>query len=1707
MAIFAGNISGSSLTGSLNYASLIGVPTGIVSSSTQVDITQTTGYNTFSSSLATVDAGQTTRIDNLASLTSSYAINATIQSQLAGVASSSAQVKAYLPDGTVSSSGQVDYNSITNKLSGVVSSSAQVQPLLPAGTLSSSTQVNAILDADGVFSSSAQVVVQNTTGIGAIATTGSNTFTANQTITGSLFISQNLIVQGSSSISFISQSTLNIGTNKITMNTNTPGTRFGGIEVIDSGSSPLRSGSLYFDSINDQWIFVHQNTAGGVTSSVVIVGPQTFNNIGNETLLTQNRVLKSNGLEHVTDSQISDNGVTVSITNGLSVGTNVSASGANISGLTGNQAVFTDANDNLVSNAITGTGNVVMSASPTLTGTVTAANITANGTLLLQNIVSQSSAPTFTGLTSTGTVLLAGIYSSSGQVDYNSIQNKLSGVVSSSGQVQPLLPGGTVSSSAQYPGWVTASSQIDYNSIQNKLSGVISSSTQFNALSGTSASFATTAVTASYISGNIQFNNGLDITGSLLVVGAVSASSFTGSILSTNGVVSSSAQIDYNSIQNKLSGVVSSSTQVQPLLPGGTVSSSAQYSGWVTSSAQIVVQNTTGIGALATTGSNTFIGNQIITGSLVLSGSALPELRVVGESVITGSLSVQGTISGNLVLPTDTVSSSTQVKAFLPGGTVTSSAQYPGWVTASSQIDYNSITNKLSGVYSSSAFTSPSQGTLRLTLNGTALTDVDTGLQVGDTPLFTGLNTSGSINLASNGQIRILNTTENTLFGFYDGANILGAYYQMWGNNHASPSQRGTAEFVFDTRNSGGGFIIAGFDGSTWTRRFAVDRTGVTSVTGSLGVVGPISASSFTGSLLSPGVVSSSTQVVSSLPVGTVSSSAQYPGWVTSSTQVVWSSVNYNSGIVSSSTQVQPLLPAGTVSSSGQVDYNSITNKLSGVYSSSTQTVAAIASQTIAPTTVNATNILSGSVLQTGTNALIGGKLAVTGSTELTGTVTASNLTANQAVFTNASDGLVSNAITGTGNVVMSASPTLTGTITAANITATGTMLLAGIFSSSAQVDYNSIQNKLSGVVSSSAQVAPLLPAGTVSSSGQVTITATSGYSTFSSSIATKNDTQDISINALNAATSSYAINSTIQSQLAGVASSSAQVKAYLPGGTVSSSAQYPGWVTSSTQVLLNTVTGTTFSNNSFYFPLDLRVEGNLTAQQIYTEYVSSSVIYESGSSKFGDTTDDVMSVTGSILVLGGRISGSMTGMFSASSQVDYNSITNKLSGVVSSSAQVQPLLPGGTVSSSVQYPGWVTASSQIDYNSITNKLSGVYSSSTQAVAAIAAQTIAPATVNATSILSGSVLQTGTNALIGGKLAVTGAAEITGTVTASNLTANQAVFTNASDGLVSNAITGTGNVVMSASPTLTGTLTAANITANGTMLLQNIVSQSSAPSFTGLTSTGTVLLAGIYSSSAQTVAAIASQTIAPTTVNATSILSGSVLQTGTNALIGGKLAVTGSTELTGTVTASNLNASQAVFTNASDGLVSNAITGTGNVVMSASPTLTGTVTAANITANGTLLLQNIVSQSSSPSFTALTVTNAVSATAVTASGLTANQAVFTNASDGLVSNAITGTGNVVMSASPTLTGTLTAANITATGTMLLAGIISSSTASTTGQGNVRVTVNGANTDVSITNLDTSGRPLFSGSQFSGIVSGSGLSYRLVVPVGTNYYAT
>jgi len=179
-----------------------------------------------------------------------------------------------------------------------------------------SGQINNITSSYAVTASYAMNGGGTIINTGSFLTTGSSG--TSQLISGSLTINQNLIVLGSASITNISQSTLNIGTNLITVNTNTPTTRFGGLAVIDSGSSPQRSGSLLFDSTNDQWIFIHQSSTTP-TSSVLIMGPETYNNIGNETNLTTNKIPKSVNAEHIGDSNITDDGTKVSISSSVDI--------------------------------------------------------------------------------------------------------------------------------------------------------------------------------------------------------------------------------------------------------------------------------------------------------------------------------------------------------------------------------------------------------------------------------------------------------------------------------------------------------------------------------------------------------------------------------------------------------------------------------------------------------------------------------------------------------------------------------------------------------------------------------------------------------------------------------------------------------------------------------------------------------------------------------------------------------------------------------------------------------------------------------------------------------------------------------------------------------------------------------------------------------------------------------------------------------------------------------------------------------------------------------------------------------------------------------------------------------------------------------------------------------------------------------------------
>ena len=919
---------------------------------------------------------------------------------------------------------------------------------------------------------------------------------------------------------------------------------------------------------------------------------------------------------------------------------------------------------------------------------------------------------------------VGGTVSSSAQIQEGLPAN----VVSSSTQVQPLLPDGTVSSSAQYPGWVTASSQIDYNSIQNKLSGVVSSSTQVQPL-----------LPADTISSSTQVKAFLP-----------------------GDTVSSSAQYP---------GWITSSTQVVQSLPDGTVSSSAQYPGWVTASSQIIVQDTIGIGAIATTGSNTFIGNQTISGSTV----------ITGDLTVQGTSSVLFVTSSQLNVGSNTITLNTTDVLRFGGLTVFDS----GSAGESGSLFWDSINNVWLYVHAGTSNTSS------IVITGPENTGALGDEQFLTPNLITKVGPVGdhivNSQISDNGaQVGIIGSLKVT--GSITSSHIVPAATDTF--DLGSPTLRFRDLYLSGSTLYLGSLAIRDNGGS-----LSIGPSG-----SAIGTNSPVSGA-FTGSFqgngsqltnisnaaLPAGVISASTQ----LPAGTVSSSAQFPGWVTASSQIDYNSItNKLSGVYSSSIQVADNLPAGTVSSSGQVNAGATANfatavaaQLGGVHSASflgTATTNNLAegvtnlyyTDARVKTKLNAENVHSASFLGTATtdnltqgstnkyyaNSLVLdyiNALSVLSSSQQvvdrlpTGTVSSSTQISNVLVTSASYAATASLALGVSGSLAVNTDGLNEGVtnlyytdarvktkLSVENVhsasflgTATTTNLTEGI---NLYFTNQRVKDALSGVVSSSAQVKPLLPAdtvtsstqvkaflpgGTVSSSGQVDITATTGYATFSSSLATVDATQQTSINALNTATSSYAINATIQGQLAGVVSSSTQVKPLLPGGTVSSSAQFPGWVTSSAQIDYNLIQN--------------KLSGVVSSSTQVQPLLPGGTVSSSGQVSITATTG-YATFSSSLATVDATQQVSLNALNAATSSYAINStIQSQLAGVVSSSTQVKPLLPGGTVSSSVQ----------VDYNSITNKLSGVFSSSAQTVASLAGQFIVPSGSNFQGVVSGSGTQ------------------------------------------------------------------------------------------------------------------------------------------------------------------------------------------------------------------------------------------------------------------------------------------------------------------------------------------------------------------------------
>ena len=302
----------------------------------------------------------------------------------------------------------------------------------------------------------------------------------------------------------------------------------------------------------------------------------------------------------------------------------------------------------------------------------------------------------------------------------------------------------------------------------------------------------------------------------------------------------------------------------------------------------------------------------------------------------------------------------------------------------------------------------------------------------------------------------------------------------------------------------------------------------------------------------------------------------------------------------------------------------------------------------------NVVSFISGS----GSNiSFSGGTLDLSGMTGLTlGNLTLSGTTQNALSASHAASYLLTssfNTYSGTTDTVIGTLQTSTGSLN--SFSSSATTRLNSIETSTGSLNsYTSSNNTKLGVIESTTGS---LNSYTSSNTTNVNAihTSTGSLNTFTSSATTRLDNIETSTGSLNSFTSSA---TTRLNSIEGVSGSYA-------------------------------TTGSNQFKNDQVITGSLTVTGFIDAQELRTTYISSSILYRSGSTKFGDELSDNHSFTGSLLV-SGTISVPGSNLVSGSSQVlngsgVFSGSAQLPSGIVSSSAQTIANLPSGTVSGSVQ--------------------------------------------------------------------------------------------------------------------------------------------------------------------------------------------------------------------------------------------------------------------------------------------------------------------------------------------------------------------------------------------------------------------------------------
>ena len=558
-----------------------------------------------------------------------------------------------------------------------------------------------------------------------------------------------------------------------------------------------------------------------------------------------------------------------------------------------------------------------------------------------------------------------GAVSSSTQIDYGSIQNIPSGIISSSAQIDGSQVTGVVSSSyAVTASYAENAGSNDWNDITNIPSGLVSSSVQINtgSFSGSfNGSFVgdgsgLTGIVAEGDTGIqvrddgsptgtaliLNFTDGLDVTGTTTAsISLNRTGSFTGSFSGDGsgltGVVSSSY-----ALSSSYSSTAGFATDVMAIYTASITDDTISFLKGGGGTFQLTVDNVSSSSYADTASySNTseWSGLNNIPSGLVSSSSQI----TITESQISDLTHYTDTDTLDYINTVGVFSSSAQVNADSVTNFDSNVLTYInslGAISSSTQVDYDSIQNVPSGIVSASSFTSPSQGTVRATINGVQ-TDVDTGLQTGDSPQFTNLTLSG--NLTVNGTTTYISSSQVDI-----GDQII----TLNANNASGDG----GIYVNDTSTNETGSLLWDVSENYWIA----------------GLFGSESEVITLSSLNAKGVFSSSAQVNADSVTNFDSNVLTYInslGAISSSTQVDYGSIQN--------------VPSGIVSSSGQIDGSQVTGVISSSYAGTASVLlGSVVSSSYAETAATA-SYFSGSI-----NFPDG--LSVTGSFELQGSMSAS---------------------------------------------------------------------------------------------------------------------------------------------------------------------------------------------------------------------------------------------------------------------------------------------------------------------------------------------------------------------------------------------------------------------------------------------------------------------------------------------------------------------------------------------------------------------------------------------------------------------------------------------------------------------------------------------------------------------------------------------